>query len=86
MGARGYAMGYNYNGRLKSAELLLKGDGSVQLVRQAETLIFKLFAHDYRMIICIYRHFIVLIFPIKNHQTLNFIRNLVMLNSAGGGT
>ncbi len=36
-GAHGYSMGYNYNGKLKSAELLLKGDGSVQLIRRAET-------------------------------------------------
>lgn len=37
-GAHGYAMGYNYNGRLKSAELLLKDDGSAKLIRRAETL------------------------------------------------
>ena len=36
-GAHGHAMGYNYNGKLKSAELLLKEDGSVQLIRRAET-------------------------------------------------
>lgn len=36
-GAHGYAMGYNYNGKLKSAELLLKEDGSVKLIRRAET-------------------------------------------------
>lgn len=36
-GAHGFAMGYNYNGKLKSAELLLKEDGSVQLIRRAET-------------------------------------------------
>ncbi len=36
-GAHGYAMGYNYNGKLKSAELLLKEDGSVRLIRRAET-------------------------------------------------
>ncbi len=36
-GAHGYAMGYNYNGKLKSAELLLKEDKSVQLIRRAET-------------------------------------------------
>ena len=35
-GAHGYAMGYNYNGKLKSAELLLKEDGGVQLIRRAE--------------------------------------------------
>ena len=36
-GAHGFAMGYNYNGKLKSAELLLKEDNSVQLIRRAET-------------------------------------------------
>ena len=36
-GAHGYSMGYNYNGKLKSAKLLLKEDGSVQLIRRAET-------------------------------------------------
>ena len=36
-GAHGFAMGYNYNGKLKSAELLLKEDGSVQMIRRAET-------------------------------------------------
>ena len=36
-GAHGFAMGYNYNGKLKSAELLLKEDGTVQLIRRAET-------------------------------------------------
>lgn len=36
-GAHGYAMGYNYNGKLKSAELLLHEDGNVQLIRRAET-------------------------------------------------
>ena len=36
-GAHGYAMGYNYNGKLKSAELLLREDGSVQLIRRKET-------------------------------------------------
>ena len=36
-GAHGYSMGYNYNGKLKPAELLLKEDGSVQLIRRAET-------------------------------------------------
>ena len=35
-GAHGYAMGYNYNGKLKSAELLLKEDGSTALIRRAE--------------------------------------------------
>ncbi len=37
-GAHGYAMGFNYNGKLRSAELLLKNDGSVQLIRRAETV------------------------------------------------
>jgi len=36
-GAHGHAMGYNYNGKLRSAELLLKEDGSVQMIRRAET-------------------------------------------------
>ena len=36
-GAHGSSMGYNYNGKLKSAELLLKEDGSVKLIRRAET-------------------------------------------------
>lgn len=36
-GAHGYAMGYNYNGKLKSAEILLKEDGSFKLIRRAET-------------------------------------------------
>lgn len=36
-GAHGFSMGYNYNGKLKSAELLLKKDGSVQMIRRAET-------------------------------------------------
>jgi diaminopimelate decarboxylase len=36
-GAHGHAMGYNYNGKLRSAELLLKEDGSVALIRRAET-------------------------------------------------
>jgi diaminopimelate decarboxylase len=36
-GAHGYAMGYNYNGKLKSAELLLQEDGQVKMIRRAET-------------------------------------------------
>ena len=36
-GAHGYAMGYNYNGKLKSAEILLKEDGSFEMIRRAET-------------------------------------------------
>ena len=35
--AYGFSMGYNYNGKLRSAELLLKEDGSVELIRRAET-------------------------------------------------
>lgn len=37
-GAHGHAMGFNYNGKLRSAELLLKPDGSVQQIRRAETI------------------------------------------------
>ncbi len=36
-GAHGFSMGYNYNGKLRSAELMLKEDGSVELIRRAET-------------------------------------------------
>lgn len=36
-GAHGFSMGYNYNGKLRSAELLLQEDGSVKLIRRAET-------------------------------------------------
>ena len=37
-GAHGHAMGFNYNGRLRPQELLLREDGSVELIRRAETL------------------------------------------------
>lgn len=37
-GAHGHAMGFNYNGKLRHAELLLKADGSVELIRRAETI------------------------------------------------
>lgn len=37
-GAHGHAMGFNYNGKLRSAELLLKEDGTVEMIRRAETL------------------------------------------------
>lgn len=37
-GAHGHAMGFNYNGKLRSAELMLRPDGSVKLIRRAETL------------------------------------------------
>ena len=36
-GAHGFSMGYNYNGKLRSAELLLQTDGKVKLIRRAET-------------------------------------------------
>ncbi|MCD7872709.1 MAG: diaminopimelate decarboxylase [Clostridiales bacterium] len=36
-GAHGFSMGYNYNGKLKSAEILLHPDGSFELIRRAET-------------------------------------------------
>ena len=36
-GAHGFAMGYNYNGKLKSAEILLHEDGSFDMIRRAET-------------------------------------------------
>lgn len=36
-GAHGFSMGYNYNGKLKSAEILLQEDGSAKLIRRAET-------------------------------------------------
>ena len=36
-GAHGHAMGYQYNGRLRSAEVLLQEDGSARLIRRAET-------------------------------------------------
>ena len=36
-GAHGFSMGYNYNGNLRSAELLLQEDGSVRMIRRAET-------------------------------------------------
>ena len=37
-GAHGHAMGFNYNGKLWSAELLLKEDGSIELIRRAQTI------------------------------------------------
>jgi diaminopimelate decarboxylase len=37
-GAHGYAMGFNYNGKLRSAELLLQENGEVRQIRRAETL------------------------------------------------
>jgi diaminopimelate decarboxylase len=36
-GAHGYSMGYNYNGKLRSTEILLKLDGSTEMIRRAET-------------------------------------------------
>ena len=37
-GAHGYAMGFNYNGKLRSAEILLHDDGSFRVIRRAETI------------------------------------------------
>lgn len=37
-GAHGHAMGFNYNGKTRAAELLFKEDGSVEMIRRAETL------------------------------------------------
>jgi diaminopimelate decarboxylase len=37
-GAHGRAMGFNYNGKLRPAELLLRANGAVQQIRRAETL------------------------------------------------
>ena len=37
-GAHGHAMGFQYNGKLRSAELLLAADGSVRQIRRAETV------------------------------------------------
>ena len=37
-GAHGHAMGYNYNGRLRCAEYLMKEDGNLQLIRRAQTM------------------------------------------------
>lgn len=37
-GAHGYSMGFNYNGRLRPQELLLRADGTVERIRRAETL------------------------------------------------
>ena len=36
-GAHGFSMGYNYNGKLRSAELLLQENGEVKMIRRAET-------------------------------------------------
>ena len=36
-GAHGHSMGYNYNGKLRSAEVLLEEDGSFRMIRRAET-------------------------------------------------
>jgi diaminopimelate decarboxylase len=37
-GAHGHAMGFNYNGKLRPKELLLREDGSVELIRREETM------------------------------------------------
>lgn len=36
-GAHGFSMGYNYNGKLRSSEILLREDGSFEMIRRAET-------------------------------------------------
>ena len=36
-GAHGHAMGFNYNGKLRSAEVLLKEDGTAEMIRRAKT-------------------------------------------------
>ena len=50
VGAHGHAMGFQYNGKLRSAELLLQEDNSFQLIRRAETL------DDYFATLTSYRH------------------------------
>jgi diaminopimelate decarboxylase len=45
-GAHGYSMGYNYNGKLKSAEVLLQEDGSYKLIRRPETIKYYLATFD----------------------------------------
>ena len=45
-GAHGHAMGYNYNGKLRSAELLLREDGSVEMIRRAREELEKAFPGD----------------------------------------
>jgi diaminopimelate decarboxylase len=50
-GAHGHAMGYNYNGKLRSAEILLKSDKSFNLIRRAETM------QDYFATLDIYKEF-----------------------------
>ncbi|MEG1501239.1 MAG: diaminopimelate decarboxylase, partial [Clostridiales bacterium] len=37
-GAHGYSMGFNYNGKLRSKEILLKENGQTELIRRAETM------------------------------------------------
>jgi len=37
-GAHGYSMGFQYNGKLRCAELLLQEDGTIRMIRRAETL------------------------------------------------
>lgn len=46
-GAHGYAMGYNYNGKLRSAEILFKEDGDCELIRRAETPVDYFATFDY---------------------------------------
>ncbi|MBR0463274.1 MAG: diaminopimelate decarboxylase [Clostridia bacterium] len=49
-GAHGFSMGYNYNGRLRSAEVLLRADGSFKVIRRAETLDDYFATLDFRQI------------------------------------
>ncbi|NLB69605.1 MAG: diaminopimelate decarboxylase, partial [Lentisphaerae bacterium] len=37
-GAHGHAMGFNYNGKLRSSEWLIKTDGKLEMIRRAETI------------------------------------------------
>ncbi len=46
-GAHGFSMGYNYNGKLRSAELLYHEDKTVELIRRAETMADYFATFDY---------------------------------------
>lgn len=50
-GAHGFSIGYNYNGKLRSAELLLRTNGEVELIRRAET------PEDYFAALDVYSYF-----------------------------
>ena len=52
-GAHGHAMGYNYNGKLRSAELLLKENGNVKEIRRAETIDDLFATLDFSGLLCI---------------------------------